>query len=80
MTEETRTCPFCGKTHLKHPYWTHVQQNHPEEYKKKQTWIQLYKDYRAMGMDPEICFTVIGELFNSEANEVKFFLEQNDAL
>ncbi|MBY8982765.1 MAG: hypothetical protein KGD57_07440 [Candidatus Lokiarchaeota archaeon] len=77
--ERITKCPYCGLK-LGHPYWAHVQQKHPEEYKKKQTWISLYKDYRSMGMDQSICFTVIGELFNVEPQEVKFFLERNKEL
>lgn len=74
--EKITTCPYCGAK-LKHPYWAHVQENHPEEYKKKQTWIQLYEDYSGMGMDEAVSLQVIGELFNVDPEEVKFFLEQN---
>ncbi len=77
--ERITKCPYCG-LELRHPYWAHVQQDHPEEYKKKQTWINLYKDYRSMGMDQSICFTVIGELFNVDPNEVEFFLKKNKEL
>ena len=71
--EEERECPFCGEKKLKHPYWTHVQQKHPEEYAKKVTWIQLYQDYRSMGMDSGVCLMVIGELFNADPSEVNSF-------
>jgi len=44
MSKEGRKCPYCGKV-LKHPFWVHVQEVHPNEYQKNETWIQLYKDY-----------------------------------
>lgn len=78
-SSEVKTCPYCNEK-LKHPYWAHVQQKHPNEYAKKQTWIPLYKDYKKMGMEDKICFKVIGELFNIGSDEVKFFLKQNKVL
>ncbi|TXT60952.1 MAG: hypothetical protein BAJALOKI1v1_1210013 [Promethearchaeota archaeon] len=78
MSEDNR-CPYCGKL-LEHPYWAHVQAEHPEEYKKNQTWIKLYKDYTSMGMDQQKSLAVIAELFNQSIEDVKFYLEQNDAL
>jgi len=77
--EKITTCPYCGAK-LKHPYWAHVQEKHPEEYQKKQTWLKLFEDYRSMGMDVDISLQVIGELFNVEPEEVRFFLEQNNIL
>ncbi|MFX1298274.1 MAG: hypothetical protein ACFFD2_25900, partial [Promethearchaeota archaeon] len=55
---EGRTCPYCGAT-LHHPYWQHVQSQHPDEYAKNETWIQLYKDYTSMGMSQEMSLMVI---------------------
>jgi len=72
-------CPYCGKT-LKHPYWAHIQQQHPEEYKKRQTWIKLYQDYSSMGMNEQKSLIIIAELFNVSVDEVKFYLEKNEAL
>ncbi len=47
-----RTCPYCNAPLRNRPYWRHVEQEHPEEYANdKATWIQLFKDYTAMGMD-----------------------------
>ncbi|TFF92645.1 MAG: hypothetical protein EU543_05275 [Promethearchaeota archaeon] len=77
--EKTVECPYCGEL-LKKPYWAHVQEKHPKEYEKKQTWINLFEDYRGMGMDVDISLQVIGELFNVEPEEVRFFLEQNNIL
>ena len=76
--DEERECPYCGVV-LGRPYYKHLQKDHPEEYNKKVTWIQLYQDYKSMGMDSTICLTVIGELFNSDPKEVKLFLERHDA-
>ena len=56
--EEGRNCPYCGIP-LKHPYWQHVQSEHPEEYARNETWIQLYKDYTSMGMDQAMSLMVI---------------------
>jgi hypothetical protein len=78
-SDEVKTCPYCGAK-LKHPYWSHVQKNHPDEYAKKQTWIPLFKDYKKMGMENTICYKVIGELFNVEEDEVEFFLKQNNVI
>ncbi|TXT63126.1 MAG: hypothetical protein BAJALOKI3v1_430022 [Promethearchaeota archaeon] len=77
--EKTVECPYCGVL-LSKPYWAHVQEKHPEEYEKKQTWISLFKDYKGMGMDDAVSLQVIGELFNVDAEEVRFFLEQNNIL
>ena len=78
-SDEGRKCPYCGVV-LKHPYWSHVQQEHPEEYAKNETWVTLYKDYSSMGMDRSVCIMVIGELFNVSAEEVESFLEKYGAL
>jgi len=42
--------------------------------------LKLFEDYRGMGMDVDISLQVIGELFNVEPEEVRFFLEQNNIL
>ena len=71
--EESRFCPYCG-VELQHPYWAHVQAEHPEKYSQKETWIKLYEDYKKMGMGDEISITVISELFNATTEEVESFL------
>ena len=71
--DEGRECPYCGAI-LHHPYWSHVQQEHPAEYAKNETWVTLYNDYSSMGMDESVCLMVIGELFNVSAEEVKSFI------
>ena len=71
--DDGRECPYCGVI-LHHPYWSHVQQEHPAEYAKNETWITLYKDYTNMGMDETVTLMVIGELFNVSPEEVKSFL------
>ena len=76
---EGRKCPYCGQM-LKHPYWQHVQSQHPGEYAKNETWIQLYKDYTSMGMSQEMSLMVISELFNQPINDVKEYLEKTDSL
>ena len=76
---EGRTCPYCGAI-LYHPYWQHVQSQHPSEYAKNETWIQLYKDYTSMGMSQELSLMVISELFNQPINDVKEYLEKTDSL
>ena len=77
--EQGRTCPYCGKL-LHHPYWQHVQTEHPSEYQRNETWIQLYKDYTSMGMSEEMSVMVISELFNQSTDDIKSFLEKNNAL
>ncbi|MFX0032862.1 MAG: hypothetical protein ACFE8E_05115 [Candidatus Hodarchaeota archaeon] len=77
--EESRFCPYCGVA-LKHPYWVHVQETHPDKYSQKQTWIKLYEDYRSSGMNQDISLTVISELFNATIEEVKSFLRNAKAL
>lgn len=72
--EESRFCPYCG-VELQHPYWAHVQAEHPEKYSQKETWIKLYQDYKKMGMGDEISITVISELFNATMEEIKSFLK-----
>lgn len=42
--DKPRKCPYCLEI-LYHPYWVHIQAQHPNEYAKNETWIQLYKDY-----------------------------------
>ena len=79
MEEGGRKCPYCGKL-LEHPYWAHVQSEHPEEYAKNETWITLYKDYSEMGMDKSICFMVIAELFNSTSEKVESFLKEKNVV
>ncbi|MHA1343457.1 MAG: hypothetical protein ACTSQG_05690 [Promethearchaeota archaeon] len=77
--EEQRDCPYCGQK-LKRPYWQHIQSEHPQEYAAKETWVQLYKDYKSMGMDDSICLMVIGELFNANPTEIESFLKQKGVL
>ena len=77
---ETRECPICGVM-LKRPYWKHMQKKHPEEYSQnKTTWIQLFKDYTAMGMKPDMSIMVISELFNSSKNDVEGLLRKEKIL
>ena len=76
---ESRFCPYCG-VELKKPYWKHVQKEHSERYAQKETWVQLYKDYKAAGMDETISITVISELFNATPDEIKSFLKNAKAL
>ncbi len=77
--DQKNRCPYCNKV-LKHPYWAHIQQYHPEEYKKKKTWIKLYQDYSSVGMDDKVIFIIMAELFNVSADEIKFYLEKNKVL
>ncbi len=77
--EESRFCPYCG-IELQHPYWQHVQKEHPEKYTQKETWIKLFQDYKDMGMGEEISLTVISELFNATLEEVKSFLRNAKVL
>jgi hypothetical protein len=75
-----RRCPYCGKL-LKRPYWAHVSLEHPEEYNNsKDTWKQLYADYRAAGMDEDICIKVVSELFNVEPDDVRKLLKRESLL
>lgn len=76
---EQRKCPYCQAT-LRKPYWKHIQSEHPEEYKQKSTWVQLYKDYAGMGMDKSICLMVISELFNTTPNEVETYLQNENII
>ncbi|MFX1259183.1 MAG: hypothetical protein ACFFAN_15120 [Promethearchaeota archaeon] len=77
--EKGRICPYCGKI-LKRPYWVHIQKNHPEEYAKNETWIQLYKDYSSMGMEESMSLLVISELFNVNQDDVRSYLKKNNIL
>lgn len=77
--DETRNCPYCGIL-LYHPYWQHVQSEHPEEYARNETWIQLYKDYTSMGMDQAMSLMVIAELFNHSIDDVKGYLDEQNIL
>ena len=77
--DETRFCPYCG-IKLQHPYWSHIQKEHPDKYTQKETWVKLYQDYRKLGMDEEISLTVVSELFNSTIDEIKSFLKNKNAL
>jgi hypothetical protein len=66
---------------LKKPYWAHVSLEHPEEYNNsKDTWKQLYSDYRAAGMEEGICIKVVSELFNVEADDVRKLLKREGLL
>jgi hypothetical protein len=77
--DEGRKCPYCGVM-LQRPYWVHIQSNHPTEYAKNETWIQLYKDYTSMGMDISMSLMVISELFNQSIEDVKSYLKENNLL
>ena len=79
IENETRFCPYCG-IKLKHPYWQHIQEFHPDKYTQKETWVKLYQDYRNLGMDKEISLTVISELFNATTEEIESFLKDKKAL
>jgi hypothetical protein len=72
--QESRFCPYCG-IELEHPYWAHVQAEHPEKYSQKETWIKLYEDYTGLGMDQTTSLMVISELFNATKEEIKSFLK-----
>ncbi len=77
--EESRFCPYCG-IELEHPYWQHIQTDHPNKYTQKETWIKLYKDYKSLGMDEATSLLVISELFNATQEEIKSFLKNAKAL
>ncbi|MFX1328021.1 MAG: hypothetical protein ACFE91_07745 [Promethearchaeota archaeon] len=72
--DESRFCPYCG-VELQHPYWQHIQKEHPDKYTQKETWIKLYKDYIGLGMDEVTSLMVISELFNATQEEIKSFLK-----
>ena len=58
-----------------------LNKKHPEEYANdKATWIQLFKDYTAMGMDSKASMTVISELFNHTPDEIEDFLRENGVI
>jgi len=76
---ESRFCPYCG-IELEHPYWAHVQAEHPEKYTQKETWIKLYTDYVGMGMDQTTSLLVISELFNATQEEIKSFLRNANVI
>jgi len=59
----------------KHPYWQHIQTEHPDKYSQKETWVQLYKDYSSLGMDTSTSILVISELFNATTDEIESFLK-----
>jgi hypothetical protein len=78
---EKRKCPYCSKVLTQRPYWRHVETEHPEEYANdKQTWINLFNDYVAMGMPPEVSIAVIMELFNQTEEDVITFLTEQGLL
>jgi uncharacterized C2H2 Zn-finger protein len=80
-TFKARTCPYCGILLVKYPYWRHIEQEHNEQYNTdKNTWIQLFKDYSAMGMDPNTCVQVIAELFNQSSDFIMEFLKDHKVL
>lgn len=75
MPFEKRKCPYCNEV-LDRPYWRHVQIEHPKKFEEdRATWVQLYKDYREMGMTDQISITAICELFNKSEEEVRNFLK-----
>ncbi|MFW9867311.1 MAG: hypothetical protein ACFFEN_14540 [Candidatus Thorarchaeota archaeon] len=76
---ESRFCPYCGKE-LEHPYWAHVQAEHPDKYSQKETWIKLYQDYIGLGMDETTSLVVISELFNATQEEIKSFLRNANVI
>jgi hypothetical protein len=76
---ESRFCPYCG-TKLKHPYWAHIQAEHPDKYTQKETWVKLYQDYTGLGMDQQTSLMVISELFNATQEEIKSFLKNAKVL
>ncbi|MFX1379500.1 MAG: hypothetical protein ACFFA4_10445 [Promethearchaeota archaeon] len=77
--DESRYCPYCG-VELEHPYWAHIQAEHPDKYTQKETWVKLWKDYRGLGMDEETSLLVISELFNATQEEIKSFLKNAKVL
>jgi hypothetical protein len=77
--EESRYCPYCG-VKLKHPYWQHVQKEHPDKYAQKETWIKLFQDYTSVGMDIETSLKVISELFNATEDEIESFLRNENLI
>ena len=77
MVGETRLCPYCG-IKLKNPYWRHIEEMHNEEYHSdKNTWIQLYKDYSALGMNRDVCIQVISQIFNRDEKIILSFLKKS---
>lgn len=77
MSEEARKCPYCGIELLK-PYWRHIESQHPNEYASdKSTWLQLFEDYTAMGMDKEKSLMIISQIFNREVNVIESFLKKS---
>ncbi|MBD3352097.1 MAG: hypothetical protein GF364_11475 [Candidatus Lokiarchaeota archaeon] len=80
MSFENRKCPYCNKK-LNRPYWRHIQIEHPKKFEEDTgTWIQLFKDYRAMGMNVDISIKAICELFNRSEEEIRSFLEGHKVL
>jgi hypothetical protein len=77
--EESRYCPYCG-VKLTHPYWQHVQKEHQDKYAQKETWIKLFQDYSAVGMDTETSLKVISELFNATEDEIESFLKNENVI
>ena len=81
MTDQTRKCPYCAKPLTRRPYWKHIQELHPKEFENDtSTWIQLFKDYSAMGMNKAVSLTVIGEIFNKSAKFIEDFLKEQKVL
>ena len=81
LAEEPRTCPYCKKPLTHHPYWKHIQEQHPKEFESDTgTWIQLYKDYSAMGMNKEVSLQVIAEIFNKTPKYIESFLKDKGVL
>ena len=81
MTDQTRKCPYCSKPLTRRPYWKHIQEEHPKEYESDtSTWIQLYKDYSAMGMNKNVSIIVIAEIFNKETHIIEDFLKKKGVL
>jgi len=80
MASQLRTCPYCGEI-LKKPYWVHVQTEHPDEYNNsKDTWKQLFQDYKDAGMDDDISIKVVSELFNADPADIRKLLTREGLL
>ena len=81
MTDKTRKCPYCSKPLTQRPYWKHIQEVHPNEFESDtSTWIQLFKDYSAMGMNKDVSLQVIAEIFNKSVKYIEDFLKEKKVL
>lgn len=81
MTEEARKCPYCSKPLTRRPYWKHIQEVHPKEFENDTaTWIQLFNDYSAMGMNSQVSLQVIAEIFNKSPKIIEDFLKKKGVI